>query len=76
VTGITDVGAKVPETASVNAEAVDVGQVQDPRQNAAMRARLRWILGGLALLCLALGAAGFAFVVWMAKLPPGTLKVH
>lgn len=49
---------------------------QDPRQNAAMRARLRWILGGITLLCLILGAAGYAFVVWMAKLPPGTLKVH
>ena len=76
MTGMTEVGGNVPENASVRAETAALDPVQDPRQNAAMRARLRWILGGLALLCLILGAAGYAFVVWMAKLPPGTLKVH
>lgn len=73
---MAEASGKVPETAPVSREAVDVNAAQDPRQNAAMRARLRWILGGITLLCLILGAAGYAFVVWMAKLPPGTLKVH
>ena len=73
---MTGVSGKVSETPSVRGEAVDPEPVQDPRQDPAMRAKLRWILGGIILLCLALGAAGYAFVVWMAKLPPGTLKVH
>jgi hypothetical protein len=67
---------KAGETAAGSGGAVEPDPVRDPRQDPAIRARLRWILGGLALLCLILGAAGYAFVVWMAKLPPGTLKVH
>jgi hypothetical protein len=45
-------------------------------EDAARRARLRRILVWLWLMCLVLGAAGFAFTRWMASLPPGTLKAH
>jgi hypothetical protein len=64
----------VTQTPAESGAAVDAGPDQDPRNNKAMQARLRWILGGIAILCLLLGAAGFAFVQWMATLPPGTLK--
>lgn len=46
----------------------------DPRTDPALRSRLRKILAGIVLLCLVLGAAGWAFVRWMATLPPGTIK--
>jgi hypothetical protein len=43
---------------------------------AALRSKLRKILIGVTLACVALGALGFFFVRWMATLPPGTLKPH
>jgi hypothetical protein len=73
---MTGGSGKAVETAPESGEPVDIDAGHDPRQDPALRARLRWILVGIALLCLILGAAGYAFVVWMAKLPPGTLKVH
>jgi hypothetical protein len=45
-------------------------------EDAARRAKLRRILVWLWLMCLVLGAAGFAFTRWLATLPPGTLKTH
>jgi len=50
------------------------GRGSDPRHDPALRARLRKILAGIVVLCLILGAAGWAFVRWMATLPPGTIK--
>ena len=47
---------------------------RDPASDPALRSRLRRILLGITILCLILGAAGYAFVQWMASLPPGTLK--
>jgi len=42
----------------------------------ARRAKLRRILVWIWLMCLVLGAAGFAFTRWLATLPPGSLKTH
>ena len=42
----------------------------------ARRAKLRRILVWIWLMCLVLGAAGFAFTRWLATLPPGSLKAH
>lgn len=53
---------------------VEEGVHRDPRHDPALRARLRKILVLLVVWCLVLGVAGFAFVRWMASLPPGTLK--
>jgi len=39
-----------------------------------IRRKLRRLLIWICLGVLALGAAGYAFVRWMASLPPGTLK--
>lgn len=43
-------------------------------RSAALQARLRKMLVAIVVMCVALGAAGFAFVRWMMTLPPGTLK--
>ena len=48
--------------------------LEDEPDALARRSRLRWILFWITLGCLALGAVGFAFVRWLATLPPGTLK--
>ena len=46
----------------------------DPGRDKAVRARIRKMLAVILLLCLVLASAGFAFVRWLATLPPGTLK--
>jgi flagellar basal body-associated protein FliL len=50
--------------------------LSEERDDAALRAKLRKILIGVTIGCLALGAAGYFFVRWLATLPPGTLKTH
>jgi hypothetical protein len=50
------------------------GAALDPARDEAVRARIRKMLAVILLLCLVLASAGFAFVRWLATLPPGTLK--
>jgi len=64
--------ARVSDKGAGAEGSVDPGR--DPARDPALRSRLRWILLGITILCLVLGAAGYAFVQWMASLPPGTLK--
>ncbi|HYJ33658.1 MAG TPA: hypothetical protein VE326_10605 [Candidatus Binatia bacterium] len=62
------------EAAASASGAESAASGSDPAQDPAVKARLRRILLGITILCLILGAAGYAFVQWMASLPPGTLK--